>query len=139
MTPEQIEQIEARAAKARKGPWDKLSPDDTRINSELHEIAITLGDYVADWEQMERDAAFIRASRTDIPALCAALREAQERVDRMRSAILDYNENLRTAHSIAERDGWRTNWAAHQLKVGTALEKHHSTWLEVFAEKETRS
>ena len=87
-----IAAIKARADKATAGPWDKVTPDDTRINSQSAEIAITLGNYETDWEKMEWDASFIAHARTDIPALIAAL-EASEaarvKAEQERNALKD--------------------------------------------------
>ena len=92
LTYEQLDEIKTRASKATAGPWDKVTPDDTRINSQSAEIAITLGNYETDWEKMEWDASFIAHARTDIPALIAAL-EASEaarvKAEQERNALKD--------------------------------------------------
>ena len=70
MTPERLAEIEARAEAATEGPWEawdrgigfEVHVDGEALNSELRETF------------RQADAEFIAASRTDVPALVAALR-----------------------------------------------------------------
>lgn len=63
MTPEKLQEIEARAKAATGGPWG--------VEGEPgHESLVTQGGITP------RDIEFIAAARADVPALTAALREA---------------------------------------------------------------
>ncbi len=87
MTPKQLEQIKARAAKATKGPWRVHSVDDTCVTSADHDICSTCSEaeaeredgYNIEYERMEADAEFIAHARQDIPDLIAALEAERER------------------------------------------------------------
>jgi len=78
MKPEEIAEIEARAAKATAGPWINDAPSCVgKHYSEGGKVTIATAPY--DTTQSKADAAFIAHARQDIPALISALREAQER------------------------------------------------------------
>lgn len=86
MTPEQLAEIEARAAVATPGPWE-WEPTRRGVEWEdesglpfypqgaiLGETLIQLGD---TYEGYRQDCAFITHARQDIPALCAEVRRLQ--------------------------------------------------------------
>ena len=84
MTEKELSDLERRAEKASPGPWT------CGVNLELTHLCdsdkrrlwtgtMTLGIFNSQWvsrEQNEANADFAGEARTDIPALCSALREA---------------------------------------------------------------
>ena len=66
MTEEEIEAIAARAAAATPGPWHKEPGPD--------------GYYWYDDLETQENGDFIAHARTDVPALVAALREANAKI-----------------------------------------------------------
>jgi hypothetical protein len=50
-----------------------------------------------------------------------------------RAAVLAYNAVLRSAHSIAEREGRETNWDAFLRSVKATLDEHHKTFVSANA------
>lgn len=87
MTPADLDAIEERARAATPGPW-------------VSEGTLVLGSGGVDWvcrtasghgaspaavEEDEANATLIAAARSDVPALCAALREAWEARDAARA------------------------------------------------------
>ncbi len=92
MTPEQLQEIEDRAAKAMRGPWSTFKFDDEEIwitfpgdgFSSLAAVRNGSDDeYYGGIEVKDSNADFIAASRTDIPLLCSALREAWEKIEKL--------------------------------------------------------
>jgi len=73
MTPKQIAEIEARAAKSRAA---------TLSEYDIH----TLWSYAS----------------TDIPALCAALREAQERVMALENVMKEARDGLASSYQVCD-------------------------------------
>lgn len=87
-----VTKVAARAQAATEGPWpierEELS-DDFSDEEQATAFPMTIGP-IQSWEhalsnitdeevaQVEADAAFISASRTDVPALCDALQEQDE-------------------------------------------------------------
>lgn len=77
-----LDQAEARADAASKGPWER------------HDDAVWgFGPIVAEFRTHIADAEFIAASRTDLPAAIAALR-----------AVLDLVEPLHPDDAVSEAD-----------------------------------
>lgn len=79
-TKQLIEEAEARAAKATPGPWfDARYQDDEHgphiEDSDEHTVAIC----AIGRPERDANAKFIEAARTDIPALCSAVREQDKR------------------------------------------------------------
>jgi hypothetical protein len=95
--------VEARAAKATKAPWTvhRFDKSGGAINYQVQQDS-NEGDVISnvrddDVKQAKGTALFIAASRTDVPALCAALREQDEELAHLkrgsaalRSAILAF-------------------------------------------------
>ena len=85
MTEEEIEAIAARAAAATPGPWGIYVPEgeSPRICNLIlgEEIDCTLA-YIAD-EAEGDNAPFMAAAPTDVPALIAALREANAKIHKL--------------------------------------------------------
>ncbi len=106
LTPDQLAAIEERAAAAPEGPW-RTFPNPMRsdgvfvaqdrpiepypgnprdLDGNPHLPAVPKGWCLGS--QVEHAAgAFIAASRTDVPLLCAELRAAQERTLRLESVL----------------------------------------------------
>lgn len=81
--PDDLDAIEARADAATPGPW-------VLAQVRKDEVMLTHGGYpdsgYGHWGYLRPyDAAFIAASRTDVPALCRALREARAERDAARA------------------------------------------------------
>jgi hypothetical protein len=93
---DRIAEIEARADAATKGPWqaylgrsiDQLTDGGHGYPMNVYSDSATI---VAqgEWEslppgfQHENDALFCAAARSDVPALCAALKVACEAIERL--------------------------------------------------------
>jgi hypothetical protein len=71
MTLERLEEIEARAEQATPVPWIKLYAIGQlcSVESASGNVAVAMSN---------EDCAFVISARTDVPALCRALREAWE-------------------------------------------------------------
>lgn len=86
-----IDEIEARTEKATEGPWVRWSTEgQSKSGRYLTSVCYHEGDYMSakhecvaetmhkTEEGSEQDAQFIAHARTDIPALCAYVRELEE-------------------------------------------------------------
>ena len=87
MTPERLDEIEARANAATPGPWEwhpYMGSGATlaKPNHPFHELNILKT--TDDWPPVAADAEFIAAARTDVPALLAEVRRLQAAVERVR-------------------------------------------------------
>ena len=83
---DRLDQIDARAAAATRGPWEEtasLDPDGRRSNH-----VTGPGDYdvceVPRTPQGSEDSFFIAHARQDVPALVAALRAVLAELDRVK-------------------------------------------------------
>ena len=62
--------------------------------------------------------------------LCREIEKNAAERDRLRGALLDHNDLLRSAIAIAEREGVRgeiasTNWDAYYNRAAVVLKRHH--------------
>ena len=121
MTPEELDAIEVRAAKATEGPWNTHLVDDTCVVSADRTKVCTTCDssqterddgYNIEYERMEKDAAFIAHARQDVPALIAALREAQAENARLKAI----NANL--MGDDEDKPRYTTKRLRHRTAVG---------------------
>jgi hypothetical protein len=78
--------------------------------------------YKADYEKAAEQAM------TMIGAYCEGLEE----IDRLMEMLKEANEILRSAHSIASRDGNATNWGAFLKRVCAVLEAQHKVLTDYF-------
>ena len=110
-----LDQIEARADAATEGPWEKHTVNGWEmVVSYSTDAMIQL---VAEFRHKERDlndAEFIAASRTDVPALVAALR-----------AVLDLhkprNGHDDCGHCVDPADAhWGIPWPCPTVRAVTA-------------------
>jgi len=87
MTREQLAAIEARAAQATPGPWvvEKDDHEAWEVVGGVRPVAPYME--FADARRAGTDAAFIAASRTDVPALVAALRAERAEAAGLRDAL----------------------------------------------------
>lgn len=93
MTEAELAAIEARANAATLGPWDNgYVPID-------HE-----GQAVWPWYE-KADMDFAYAARTDVPALCAALRAALAENTRVEKELNELK--LHMSEEIESRNAWR--------------------------------
>ena len=94
-----LDEIEARANAATPGPW---TPQTIRLIDGVDLPDAT----VAQWQ---RDAAFIAAARTDVPALSARVRELEAELRIERENVAELEERLvlcqRTNDRMRERLG----------------------------------
>jgi len=110
MDDKQLEQIEARAEKTTPGPWERHITDNGIWSKDAYGEVARVGN---SFNRLA-NSDFIAASRTDIPTLCAALREAwadtaafRAEVSRLKSELATQrDENDRTA---GERDACAVN------------------------------
>jgi len=116
-TLEDLAEIEARANAATEGPWACINePELSSVvatsmpDTDGKHYGIALIPHWSpecdsiDWNVKADNAKFIAAARTDVPALCAALREAWERIAELEGALAewylasdDYAEGAETA------------------------------------------
>jgi len=85
MTHTDLSAIEQRAEEATPAPWDWLA-DDYDHGSGYTGFVEAAESHVADVIAVG-DATFIAHARTDIPALCSALRTAWEQIARLEAKI----------------------------------------------------
>lgn len=86
LTPEALAAMQARAQAATAGPWwqgphyrcDVESPRGRIVGCPLYT------------QQAEKDAAFIVACRTDVPALLAHVEAQQAEIERLRAALANF-------------------------------------------------
>jgi hypothetical protein len=106
LSEEQLSAIEARADAASPGPWTSHDTDDGDWIVEIGgdpEASVQpwwFGDMESNSGRDIRNADFVAAARTDVPALCAALRAAwAEGAGAAATArdLLEQNERLRAA------------------------------------------
>lgn len=108
--PLDIDTIEARANAASEGPWEsKLGPYVIpHVRCPTHDVAFTFyGEDDGENRNADADAAFIAATRTDVPDLVAhvrALRAAVRRVDASQRAFDAAVDSHARAKADAECD-----------------------------------
>lgn len=104
ITPDNLPEIEARANAATEGPWSmyweregvgSLVAGEVKHTNNGLRVADWLAEFDAesldgDTAKAENDGEFVAHARTDIPALCEALREAWAE----NRAIHNYYENM---------------------------------------------
>lgn len=118
MTPEQLDEIEARANQATEGPWvvttcrcehPGLKPSEhgvlaTKTSGMLADFCESLND--------ENDAEFIATARTDIPQLVAEVRRLRSQTQQLLTDLkaatdTQYSRNLvimRLRQTLGEND-----------------------------------
>ena len=114
---ERLNEIEARANAATKGPWKPHLVDGTLVvGNGGGFVAATSnstkgGSYYWDWEQMEANATFIARARQDVPNLIAEVRRLREWLEEMcLQAIADFGQDqtltdvIVTAPHLREED-----------------------------------
>ena len=77
MTEDELATIDARATEATPGPWSYPGDPWTFVHDASGRSLLDL-DEPRGFEQTQRDAAFIAASREDVPALVAEVRRLRE-------------------------------------------------------------
>jgi hypothetical protein len=128
--------VEARAAKATKAPWTvhRFDKSGGAINYQVQQDG-NEGDVISnvrddDVKQAKGTALFIAASRTDVPALCAALREQDEELAALRAELVRESA-ISTRQGVALRSAQS---AGHRLSVDlcvlrcAALKVSRPTW-----------
>lgn len=98
-----VERAERRAKKATKGPWIvwKGHAEVYQGPAKENELYSMRGhgqkicecdDFDHSKTQAKRDASFVARARTDVPALCAAVRRLDEDVDRLTVMLRAWRE-----------------------------------------------
>ena len=93
MTEQELEAISARAAAATPGPWLMEYADgaDDRplvwVTTPDDDAEFSIGQVHYVTHQTQYDGQFIADARTDVPALVAALREANAKIARMQEWV----------------------------------------------------
>lgn len=103
-----LREIELRAEKATAGPWDMVVVGD--VGDRRHVVAIGTAKGWTHRDIADDDSLFIAASRTDIPALTGALREAAEIIQ-----IID--EPFADSPMVQK---WLREWRGESEKQGAA-------------------
>lgn len=102
---------------------DRIEADAKRI-AELEAQNKSLGDLV---HKRGNDLAWERRKNKKAEA---RVRELEDANARLRAALIDHNDLLRSAFQIAKREGVdgltaSTNWDAYYNRVAVVLKKHH--------------
>lgn len=136
ITPDNLLEIEARANAATKGPWTMYWEREGVGSLVAGEVKHTNnGLRVADWlaefdaesldgdiAKAENDGEFISHARQDVPALCAALREAWAERDAMHEAF------DRMAEAQADSVSQCNKLEAENKRLRAKLERCERTW-----------
>lgn len=64
--------------------------------------------------------------------IAAGWRESVEEIDKLMKMLKEVNDVLRSAHSIASREGKETNWPAFTKRVAAILEQQHKMIVDYF-------
>lgn len=119
------DKIDALAEKATKGPWECL-PEKGAENF-ANSIYAPLGAFDGlllarvDQNGATNNAALIVELVNARETLTRALRDAE----RMREALVQHNDRLRSAQQIASREGADTNWKSFRGAVTYTLAEYH--------------
>lgn len=112
-----LAEIRARAENATEGPWEVIP---TVGNAVVADDGDGYWTDVADRIETEADAEFIAASRTDLPALLAAVEAVTKRADRWtsldRPAGDDFHEGFNAGLKFAAGHILRDITAALEVK-----------------------
>jgi hypothetical protein len=91
MTPQELDEIEARARAATEGPWTSVF--NCRDCDEIHMSSLTNGQLetpcgaVDEKEATQKDREFIAHARTDVPKLVEEVRRLQREVDELQERV----------------------------------------------------
>jgi hypothetical protein len=109
MTEKELAEIEARASKATEGPWIVCLGSGSHLCTGIHSDAVNshgnsifIADFLTDRalkfntapDDHRPDMRFCCEARTDIPALCKALREAWAEIEEYENYEKQYDEML---------------------------------------------
>ncbi len=99
-----IDIIEAQAAKATPGPWqiDRGALGGVAIHPQIVALvhgrgAVTVAYTGQANPNEDADIAFLRATRTDVPALCAEVREQRDRLGFVEGKVAALGDELRAS------------------------------------------
>lgn len=116
--------IKARAEAATKGPWEDFTPHSDAERFSASVGMASLMDDIALNVLSNRDAEFIAAARTDIPALIAEVERLRGIVDRVREvhAPIDalntrYNQVQKVCTGCGTDDGNWQNWPCPTIRA----------------------
>jgi hypothetical protein len=114
--PLDLDAIEARAAAATPGPWTTSSEWSVRTGARDDELVACV-----QYKDHGRDAAFIAAARTDVPALvaeCRALRAVADAARTLRERRREWHVAIQRADAADKRamDADR-QWDARQAAL----------------------
>lgn len=91
MTPEQLAEIEARAAAATPGEWEVSN--DSAGDGVKSQNGMVCEIVTGDLFQIALDMEFIAAARQDIPRLCAEVRRLQNGIAKIEARWREASEN----------------------------------------------
>ncbi|WP_397587074.1 hypothetical protein [Sphingobium fuliginis] len=87
-------------------------------------------DKLADWIGHVRTRAFVSGARhneidrAEARHWVQSIAALEEEIKRLREALTDHNEALRSAYQVADREGKDTNWLALRGNIMWALAEH---------------
>lgn len=106
MTPEQLDEIEARANRATEGPWEVIGGGE-------YVTGVSIVVAPDDGGVTSADAEFIASARTDVPQLVAEVRRLQGQVAAVREALSGHPKCDRYEDSSGISCGWKS--AVHTI------------------------
>jgi hypothetical protein len=81
-----------------------------------------------------RQAQYLATMYPDLAQLSVSYRAradaAEARAERLRVALIEHNDALRSAHAVASREGKETNWVGLTNTIHNTLSAHHDTVVE---------
>ena len=97
ITDKHLDDLKALAEAATAGPWEALPPGTSHSAPYL---VLRRSHRYTDTMMAAVDAAFIARSRTDVPELCKALREAREVLARLVASMSGRKGRLRSTCDV---------------------------------------
>lgn len=92
MTPEQLNEIKARANSATPGPWE--AKPGKQIDDDLYDYTVFGDGKAICWSQPDYDAEFIAHARTDIPLLLLEIELLQAQNAKLDKALGECRRKL---------------------------------------------
>lgn len=120
MTDAELDEIEARAAKATQGPWAvrKGYHRDTGLSVEFVCSRVLGVDLYSDEGSSACDDAFVTAARTDVPALVAEVRRLRAAMTKASRELKDEAPGCRECIGEYGTSGTQIAWALDEA-LGT--------------------
>ena len=135
LTPEQLKEIEERAAKATRGPWH---PDGVR-----DVLKFVDRNFLGEWSQNEwkydrdNDSIFISHARDDVPSLLEEVKRLQGKLTMERAAVIAIIKEWKDGGAIPDEkryrdlaEGWYVSDAAHSLNFDKEIARLQEALIE---------